>query len=438
MAEATKTKSAVEEIREQFVELQGAVKTLREKGEFTETMEPRLKALEDGLKDVEKKTIDRQLSVPGVNEGKEKFDLHMAVKAARIGKWDEAGYEAEVIKATHKKALEVGFRPDNPTLLQKDLLAGNGAAGGFLLAVEVDTGIVPLAIAERPVLNDMGITKLANLGVGEYRINKQVTRGTAYWIGELQAPTKTTQTIDQRILRMKKIAAYTAASNDLLRQGRGSMDGFLRQDLQDALGLGLETALLAGTGTDFQPKGIPGYAGLTTTTALGANGAQFGLRDTARMINAIEEANMLKGNLGFVMHPRVMLGLRIQGAIGYTGQTANTQPLVQGFPILSNAQIEALTGYKIRTSTLIPKTLPKGTSNDCTRVYFGDFKQVVLGMWGGVEIKISDVASDGTNNMFTQDGFFVHVLQTADIVIRDESGLTVLSDARTTTIGETV
>lgn len=438
MDEETKPKTALEDIKVQLGEFGEAVKTLKESGKMTEAMESRVKAVEDNLKALEKKTIDRQLSVPGVNEGKEKFDLHMAVKAARIGNWDEAGYEGEVIKATHKKALEIGFRPENPQILQKDILAGNGAAGGFLLAVEVDSGIVPLAIAERPILNDMGITKLMNLAVGEYRINKQVTRGTAYWVGELQAPTKTTQTIDQRIMRMKKLAAYTAASNDLLRQGRGSMDSFLRQDLQDAIGLGLETALMIGSGSDYQPKGISGYTGLTATSALGTNGAQFGLRDCARMINAIEEANLLKGNLGFVMHPRVMLGLRIQGAIGYSGQTANTQPLVMGSPIMSNAQLEALAGYKIRTSTLIPKTLTKGTSTDCTRIYFGDFKQVVLGMWGGLEVKISDVASDGTNNMFTQDGFFVHVLQTADITIRDEAALTAISDARTTTIGETV
>lgn len=438
MADENATLTPAQEIKKTLGEIGDAVKILKEKGQMTDEVVANVKKLEEDFKHLEKKTLERQLSVDGVNAGKEKFDLHMAVKAARTNNWSEAGYEREAIKAYHEKALKIGFQPNNAELLTKDVVAGTGSLGGFLLGVEVESGIVPLAIAERPVLNDMGITKIANLGVGEYRINKQTARGTAYWIGELQAPTKSSQAFDQRILRMKKIAAYSACSNDMLRQGRGSMDGFLRQDLSDALGLGLEDALLAGTGTDYQPKGIALYANLTATTALGATGAQFGVRDAARMINAIEEANLLKGNLGFVMHPRVMLGLQIQGAQGYANQTTNTQPISNGLPILTKAQVEERLGYKTRTTTRIPKTLTKGSSTDCSRVYFGDFRQVVMGTWGGLEIKISDVASDGTNNMFVQDGFFVHVLQTADIVLRDEAAMTIISDARTTTIGETV
>lgn len=438
MADENKPKTAVEEIKGQLSEFSSVVKELQAKGQLTEAMASRVQAVEDNLKALEKKTIDRQLSVDGIKDEKQKFDLHMAVKACRTNHWDEAGFEREVIKATHEKAIKIGFRPNNAELLTKDIIVGTGAGGGFLLPVEVDQGIVPLAIAERPVLNDMGITKMTNLSVGEYRINKQVTRGLAYWIGELTAPTKSTQTFDQRILRMKKIAAYTAVSNDILRQGRGSMDAFVRQDLSDALGLGLELALLSGSGSDYQPKGISQYAALTTTVALGTNGAQFGIRDAARMINAIDEANLLKGNLGFVTHPRVMLGLQIQGAQGFSAQTTNTQPISFASPILSKSQLDERLGYKMRTTTQVSKSGTKGTSSDCARVFFGDFRQVVLGMWGGLEVKISDVASDGTNNMFTQDGFFVHVLQTADIVMRDEGAMTIISDARTTTIGETL
>lgn len=434
MANENETLTPVQEIKVKLGELQSAMKTLGEQDKITPSVEARFKAIEEDLKSVEKKQADRNLSVSGSEEDlkKKKFDLGMAVKAAKTGDWSEAGYELEHIKATHQKALKVGFQPNDPSILHKDITAGTGANGGFLLSVEVDQGITPLAIASRPVLNDMGITKLNNLAVGEYHYHKQATRGTAYWIGELQAPTKSGQTFERRTLRMKKIAAYTACSNDMLRQGRGTMDAFVRQDLSDALGLGMETAALRGSGSDYQPRGLINQSGLTTTAAVGANGGQIGLRRLALMANNIEMADLLKGNLGYVTHPRVTYQLRIQGSEAFSGQTTNT-PALNGQIPLNNAKLEELLGYKIRTSTLLPVTLTKGSSTDATYVVFGDWTQMVMGTWGGLEIKVSNEASDGTNNMFIQDGFFVHALQTMDIGVRDPAAFTVISDARITT-----
>lgn len=434
MAEQNPSKpvTAVDEIKKELAEFRAAVKTLQDQGKTTEDVVATVKRIEEDFKALEKKTLDRQLKVPGAEEELKKspFDLHMAVKAARTGNWNEAGVELEYIKAVQKKALETGYKAHDPSLLHKDLTASTGAQGGFLLGVEIDQGIIPLAIDSRPALNEMGIRKLTNLGVGEYHIHKQSTRGTAYWIGELQKPTKSTQTFNRRTLRMKKIAAYCAASNDLMRQGRGSMDSFMKQDLADALGLGMEDALVQGSGSDFQPKGIINYSGLTTTSAVGTNGGNLGIRKAAEMVLAIRKANMLKGSLGFLTSPEVIHNLKIQGFTSIANQTSNTGPLNGRVP-LSHAQLEELIGYPMKDSTRLPINLTKGTSSDCTYVIFGDWSQVVMGMWGGLEIKVSDQASDGTNNMFVEDGFFVHALQTMDITLRDETGLTIISDART-------
>lgn len=432
MADENKTLTPVEEIKGSMAELKAAIKTLGEQDKITPSVEARFKALEEDLKTLEIKTLERQLKVPGSEDELKKnpFDLHVAVKALKTGNWSEAGHELEYIKEVHKKALSTGFQPNDPSILQKDITAGTGAQGGFLLGVEVDQGIIPLAIDQRPALNEMGIRKMSNLAVGEYHLQKQTARSQAYWIGELQAPTKSTQTFDRRTLRMKKIAAYCAASNDVLRQGRGSMDGFMRADLAEALGLGMEDALIQGSGTDYQPKGVIRYTGLTTTTAVGANGGNLGIRKAAEMVLNIRKANLLKGSLGFLTSPEVIHNLKIQGFTSISAQTSNTGPLNGKVP-LSQAELENLVGYKMKDSTRLPINLVKGSSSDCTYVIFGDWSQVVMGMWGGLEIKVSDVASDGTNNMFVQDGFFVHALQTMDIAIRDEAGLTLISDART-------
>jgi hypothetical protein len=413
MADENKPKSPVEEIRESMAQLKDAVKTLGEKGELNDQMLERVKAVEEDLKSLEKKTLDRQLSVKGVEDEKQKFDMHMALKASRTGNWKDAGHEAEIINATHKRALEIGYKANDVSMLQKDITAGTGSAGGFLLPIEVSSEIINLAIDTTPALKEMGISHLTNLGVGEYHMPKQTGRGTAYWIGEMAAPTKSTQTFDRRTLR----------------QGRGSMDAFVRRDLADALGLGLEDALIQGSGTDSQPKGIINYTGLTTTTAIGANGGNLGIRKAAEMALNIRKANNLKGNLGFLTSPEVIHNLKIQGYTSISNQTSNTGPLNGKVP-LSHAELENLVGYKMKDSTRLPINLTKGSSSDCTYVIFGDWSQVVMGMWGGLEIKMSDVASDGSNHAFIQDFFMVHVLQVCDVTIRDESALTKISDAR--------
>jgi hypothetical protein len=163
---------------------------------------------------------------------------------------------------------------------------------------------------------------------------------------------------------------------------------------------------------------------------VGANGGNLGVRKAREMVLAIRKANMLKGRLGFLTAPEVVHNLSIQGFTSFTGQTTNTGALNGQIP-LTKAQLASLLGYTIEDSTRIPINLAKGSATDCTYVIFGDWSQVVMGTWGGLEIKVSDVASDGTNNMFVQDGFFVHALATMDITIRDESGLTLISDART-------
>src|SRR5690606_17517511 len=103
---------------------------------------------------LKRRTVERQLSLPGVEDERTKFNLARAVAAIRMGNWKEAEFEAEVIKQTHEVGLKIGHPSD---VLKKDVLSGGGSTGGFLLPDQLDPNIVALPVAKRPVLNDMGI-----------------------------------------------------------------------------------------------------------------------------------------------------------------------------------------------------------------------------------------------------------------------------------------
>ena len=427
------TKTPTQLIEEMGKSVETMVKEHAERGTLTEAIRKEVGEMKESLAELQKAQDKRSLSLPGVENEKSKFDLHMAIKAARTGNWGEAGFEKEVIVETHKLAVKAGHPSD---VLQKDVTAGTGANGGFLLPVTVDQAIIPLAIADRPVLNEMGITKLTNLAVGDFMMPKQTARATATWLGEEVALTKSGPTFNRNSLKMKKLGTYTICSNDMLRQGRGTIDGFIRADLGDAVALGLELALIAGTGSAYQPTGIVNQSGLTAYTGWNAtrtSGGQFGVRDAAGQVNAIRKANLLKGKLGWVTAPDVLFGLKVQGSAQYSGQTTNA-PLMANMingRVLTDAEVDSMLGYKMRATTLVPFGPVKNSVATLTYAIFGDWSQVVLGMWGGTEIKVSDVASDGTTSAFTQDCFFVNIMQTADILLRDPAAMTVINDVIT-------
>jgi len=45
-----------------------------------------------------------------------------------------------------------------------------------------------------------------------------------------------------------------------------------------------------------------------------------------------------------------------------------------------------LNGYQVGVTNLVPSNLEKGTSDDLSAAIFGNFNDLVYGMWGGLEI----------------------------------------------------
>jgi len=370
-------------------------------------LDERVKAVEDS----QEKTRKMNLGM-GEEEAKS-FNIHKCLKAQLNGKWDDdASFEKSVVEE----------------LQQKSTNASSGAAGGFLIPDEVSSMVIDLAIARTPI-RELGITEMPGLR-GELPIPKTTGRPTAYWVGEEEAATESNTTFGEIVLRPKTLAAFTKISRRVLHQSNNLAERIVRAELANAMALKLEEAIVLGEGTDKEPKGIVNYAGLTSTTALGTDGARFRVDNATDMITAIDVANMLKpgGNFGFLTRPEVKQGLATERVIQYSGQAA-----AQGMPVISpfmtDAEVEQMLGYKIRTTTLLPNNLTKGSSTDCTNVIFGDWSQVLLGMWEGMEIRASDVAGNSGGSALLNRQIWLAAFQGVDINIKDETGLTVISDA---------
>lgn len=373
-----------------------------------------------------------QLKVPGLPEHiKDHPFLYSAFIGAaykqKVGNmskeeaWKDAGNEQEILRTK-----------DQNRYIQKDGLAGDGTQGGYIIPPEATTDFVDMTLADMPLMS-MGVNKITGL-YGPLTIPRQTGRNTAYWVGEIQEPTKSSVTYDQFTLSPKKLAALTEYSNDLAYQSRGVQEAVVTQSMKDAMSLELENGLLNGLGTERQPRGFFNHRGFTTGPTEATNGARFVIDKGARMVQNISVANELKqsGTHGFLMRPEVLGGMMRERVKNYAAQNIGEGMPATSSLIMSKEEIERWLGYKIGTTTIISGEVDKGSSSTCSKVAFGNWKQFYIGFWRGLEMKVSDVATDTSGvSAFTQDMIFVRTIQQVDCNIGRASAFTVVSDAET-------
>ena len=417
-------KFKLEDIKKSLEEYKDAILSKVKESE-TGTVE-KMTELEKKLDEKLEKQMDewkkRKLSLPGLEDEPETKNFNFAnVVNAQLNPKGFDGvpnsdFERAVIEETAKK---YEARSNN---------AGSGEAGGYLVPDEVSSIIIDLAMANTPVM-EMGPTMLRGLR-GELPIPKITGRPTMYWVGEEEAATESSTTFGEIVLRPKTAAGFTKISRRLLHQSAGVADTIVRQELVKSFRLGIDQALLEGKGSEKSIKGVRYYDNLTSTTSLGTNGNRFRIDKAAEMQMNIDVANMLNGNLGYIMRPEVLSFLLRERTTAYSTQNENQGPPIFGpRVILSRDELESILGYKVRTSTLISKYTKGSSTGDASYVYFGDWSQLVIGMWEGFEIKASDVAGDSSGSALTQRQVWITAFQGIDANIKDETGMTTLDDA---------
>ncbi|MGQ9688918.1 MAG: phage major capsid protein [Desulfobaccales bacterium] len=205
-------------------------------------------------------------------------------------------------------------------------------------------------------------------------------------------------------------------------------EAMVRRDLVEQIGLAIDLAALRGTGANGQPTGIANTSGINTVS-LGTNGDYLTSLDLFfAMMSRLEEDNALKGKLAFICHPKVKAALRTLKAPQYEGDTRGMYllpPLVTAL-LSSDKSLSEAVGYPIFATTQIPTNLTKGTSTDCTEVYFGNWQDLLIAQWGGLSILASSHAADA----FAKDQTWVRIVASVDIAVRHPESFALCNDLR--------
>ena len=287
---------------------------------------------------------------------------------------EAAAFEREVSQAAAQAAGVDARGVYIPAdVLKRDLQATATNAGEEVVAEDLMAGSFIELLRNNMALSDLGITMMSGLQ-GNVAIPRQTGAATAYWITpEGSAITaESTQAMDQVTLSPKTVGAYTDYSRQLLLQSSIDVENFVRQDLAAQLGLALDVAGLYGSGAGGQPTGLI-TAGISKSSTFAAAVPTFA--EIVDMESDVATANALRGNLAYLTDFGTRGGLK-------TTSKAGTEAIFVW-------EGEEMNGYRAKVSSQV-------TSGD---VFFGNWSELILGMWGGLDITVDPYSLSTTGNI---------------------------------------
>lgn len=337
--------------------------------------------------------------------------LNALANPSDAGAQRAAAFERECSEAVAVKMGKTARGFFIPSEVQKrDLTAGSATAGGNTVATNLLSGSFIDALRNAMVIDRMGARMLTGL-VGNIAIPKQTGAATAYWIAENGAPTESQMTIGQVTMSPKTVGAYTDISRRLLLQSSMDVEGMVQTDLATVLGLAIQAAAINGSGTSNQPSGI--LAQVTASVIGGTNGAAPSWANIIGLETDVSVANADIGTLGYLTNAKVRG--KLKGTSKVSGQN--------GF--IYEGGDTPLNGYQAGITNSVPSNLTKGTGTNLSPIIFGNFADLVIGMWGSLDLMVDPY----TNS--TSGTVRVVALQDVDIALRNVESFATMIDAIT-------
>lgn len=250
------------------------------------------------------------------------------------------------------------------SLMSRDLSAGTSTDGAELVATNLLASSYIEVLRNASSVMRAGATMLPGL-VGDVAIPRQTSAAASTWISaEDGDATESEPQFDQVTMAPKDLACYTEVTRRLLQQSTPAIEGIVRRDLAMAQALGIDLAALYGSGSSGQPRGIANQTGINVKDLAAADPTYA---EIVEIIRLVMEDNALLGT------PTWLIEANGWEALSTTPKQGSG---VEGNFILGDN--ERIKGY------------PYIMSNQVTdeHYFFGDFAQVLIGEWGGLEINV--------------------------------------------------
>jgi len=291
---------------------------------------------------------------------------------------------------------------------------GVNSAGGFLVPDEFENEIVTLR-------EQYGVfrrnAKIYPMSSDTLRISKRTAGLTAYFVGEINAGTESTQTFDSVQLVAKKLMCLTTVSNELLEDALVNIGDDIANEVAYAFSLKEDDAGFNGTGTSTY-GGIVGLAGALTnatyqvSTSATTSYASVTKEEISAALAKLPNWAFQRNNVKIYCHKSTYHAIFERLSMAAGGVTANE---------MANGIAPRYFGYPVEFSQVLPAVTATTGADGDVLAYIGDLSQACfLGDRRSTAIAFSDSAL----NAFEQDERVVRGTERFDIVCANVGGST--------------
>lgn len=323
-----------------------------------------------------------------------RYSLMRAISLAAAGKQLD-GIEAEMSQEAEREFRASGITPTGnlfiPSMLtrkgmeRRDMTAGTTTAGGFTIPTELGE-LIPFLDPRLAVL-EAGATLLTGL-MGNIDFPRNDAAATAVWEGENDPNAETSPTFDRIQMSPNRLGAFTDISKQLMVQSSIDVENFVRGRLNEAINRALDSALINGDGSTQLITGILNTSGIGSV-ACGTDGGPLTWGKIVDLETEVAVDNADFGSLAYLTTPGV------RGYLKKTEKASGTAQFVwmDGAAPASGPRVDALNGYRAFVSTQVPSNLTKGSGTGLHAVLFGNFNELIVGQWAGLDVVVDPYTS---------------------------------------------
>ncbi|WP_320667415.1 phage major capsid protein [Prochlorococcus sp. MIT 1307] len=344
------------------------------------------------------------------------FSMVRAIQASVSGDWSQAGLEREVNQElqlqTGKRSQ--GFLVPNNAWSKRAYVTSSASAGGYAVATEHLADQFVESLRPSSAVVELGARMLPGL-VGNVDIPARNASSTTYWIGadDADSVTESTGTLRNISMQPKTIGAYSKYSHLMSLQSTPEIEELIKSDIIAKIAEGIDVAAINGSGSSSQPLGILNTTGIGSVAG-GTNGAAADLDDFVDLKKAVSVDNADLENCAFLTNAKV------EGAV-HKLKDSNGDYILS--PYGAELGKQQILSRRFHVSNNVPSDLTKGSGSGLSAILYGNFKDLLIGMWGSLEVLVdpyTDIAK-GTVG--------IRALQSIDIAVRHAESFAAMKDA---------
>lgn len=391
---------SVEEVRDQEIQRMRSIEAMGKKfdaGDLARTAMEKGTSVEEFRAKLLEHVEERQATARPVTDldltasEHQQYSLLRAINAQLTGDWSDAGFELECSRAIAERLERDARGFFVPYDVQKRNSMATGPGTGLSDAGAI-VGTDHLAsqfienLRAQSVLGRMGARFLPGL-VGDVSIPRQEGSAAFNWLDEDEDNTDSEFPLGSVTLTPRTVAGSVPMTRRLIKQSSPSIEALVMNDLRIGSALAIDLAGLEGTGLNGQPLGIVGQTGVSTQSIADAGGVPTHA-ELVGFESQVDTDNALDGSLYYLTTPGMIGNLKTAKIDAGSGRFLLENGIANGYSVMRSSQIS--TG----------------------RIMFGNFSDVLIGMWGVLDVMIDTAAKAKSG------GLVIRVFQDIDIAVR--------------------